>query len=48
MTDKPKVIGSSVALVPTNALVLIEPINSGMVGNRSGEVGAVSGGISRG
>jgi hypothetical protein len=46
--SNPEVMSSSVGLVPTNALVLIEPINSGMVGNRSGEVGAVGGGISRG
>src|SRR5437660_1019266 len=31
VTGKPEVIGSSVGLVPTNALVLIEPIHSRMV-----------------
>jgi hypothetical protein len=39
-----EVIGSSIGLIPKNALVLIESINSGMVGNRFGEVGAVGGG----
>ena len=33
----------SVGLVSINALVCIEPINSGMVGDRFGEVGAVGG-----
>ena len=33
MTGKPEVIDSSVGLVPTNALVLTETINSRMVGN---------------
>lgn len=33
MTGKPEVIGSSVGLVPRNALVLTEMINSPTVGN---------------
>jgi hypothetical protein len=32
MTRNPEVISSPVGLVPTNALVLTEPINSRMVG----------------
>ena len=35
-------------LVPIDALVCIEPINSGMVGDRFGEVGAVGGRYLRG
>jgi hypothetical protein len=35
LTGKPEGICSPVGLVPTNALALTEPINYGMVGNRS-------------